>query len=92
MHFRPRISSIWMSLAFAFFIATLGLGTRTAAQSTHTAQLSGVATDATTWQDGVPAFVQGGAKAMEEWLQTNGVTASELPLTKAARHKGGGRL
>ena len=73
-------------------------------------KFSGVLCGRATWQGGVPAFVQGGAKAREEWLQTNGVTniknvnkrlaaavpccsaASELPLTKAARHKGGGRL
>jgi hypothetical protein len=46
MHFRPRISSIWSSLVFAFFIAASGLATHTAAQSTYTAQLSGVVTDA----------------------------------------------
>jgi hypothetical protein len=46
MHCRPRISSIWLSLVFAFFIAGSGLATHTAAQSTYTAQLSGVVTDA----------------------------------------------
>jgi tagatose 1,6-diphosphate aldolase len=72
-------------------------------------KFSGVLCGRATWQGGVPAFVQGGAKALEEGLQTNGVTniknvnkraaavpwcsaASELPLTKAACHKGGGRL
>lgn len=73
-------------------------------------KFSGVLCVCATWQGGVPAFVQGGAKALEEWLQTDGVkniknvnerlatatpwcsTASEPPLTKVARHKGGGRL
>jgi tagatose 1,6-diphosphate aldolase len=34
---------------------------------------SGVLCGRATWQDGVPAFVKGGVKALEEWLQQEGV-------------------
>jgi tagatose 1,6-diphosphate aldolase len=56
-------------------------------------KFSGVLCNRATRQGGVPAFVQGGAKALEEWLQTNGVTniknvnkrlASAVPWRSAA--------
>lgn len=36
-------------------------------------KFSGVLCGRATWPGGVPAFVRGGAKALEEWLQTDGL-------------------
>jgi len=46
MHFESRFFRMWLGLFLASFIANLGLGPRAAAQSTYTAQLSGVVKDA----------------------------------------------
>ena len=44
--FESRFFRMWLGLFLASFIANLGLGPRAAAQSTYTAQLSGVVKDA----------------------------------------------
>ena len=46
MHFQSRFFRMCLGLFLASFVANLGLGPRAAAQSTYTAQLSGVVKDA----------------------------------------------
>lgn len=61
-----------------YIYLSAGVGNAQFAESLHLAaeagaRFSGVLCGRATWQDGVPAYAQGGLKAFEEWLSRDGV-------------------